>query len=183
MHRLIVSLLLCLLLAACASTHMPAPLVQLPTLRLPPSALPQPLQLQQRLQFRFGSHERELDALLEADGSEVRLAVQAMGQTGVRMVWDGATLQQTRAPWLPPQVRGERVLDDLQFALWPVAAIRAALPAGWTLVETGGQRRLEQDGKAWLLLEPLPDGRVRLRNLAEGYELVIESLDMEQAPP
>ncbi|MCS4236537.1 DUF3261 domain-containing protein [Stenotrophomonas rhizophila] len=183
MHRLIVSLLLCLLLAACASTRMPAPLVQLPTLRLPPSALPQPLQLQQRLQFRFGSHERELDALLEADGSEVRLAVQAMGQTGVRMVWDGATLQQTRAPWLPPQVRGERVLDDLQFALWPVAAIRAALPAGWTLVETGGQRRLEQDGKAWLLLEPLPDGRVRLRNLAEGYELVIESLDMEQAPP
>lgn len=183
MHRLIVSLLLCLLLAACASMRMPAPLVQLPTLRLPPSALPQPLQLQQRLQFRFGSHERELDALLEADGSEVRLAVQAMGQTGVRMVWDGATLQQTRAPWLPPQVRGERVLDDLQFALWPVAAIRAALPAGWTLVETGGQRRLEQDGKAWLLLEPLPDGRVRLRNLAEGYELVIESLDMEQAPP
>lgn len=183
MHRLIVSLLLCLLLAACASTRMPAPLVQLPTLRLPPSALPQPLQLQQRLQFRFGSHERELDALLEADVSEVRLAVQAMGQTGVRMVWDGATLQQTRAPWLPPQVRGERVLDDLQFALWPVAAIRAALPAGWTLVETGGQRRLEQDGKAWLLLEPLPDGRVRLRNLAEGYELVIESLDMEQAPP
>jgi hypothetical protein len=182
-HRLIVFLLLCLLLAACASTRMPAPLVQLPTLRLPPSALPQPLQLQQRLQFRFGSHERELDALLEADGSEVRLAVQAMGQTGVRMVWDGATLQQTRAPWLPPQVRGERVLDDLQFALWPVAAIRAALPAGWTLVETGGQRRLEQDGKAWLLLEPLPDGRVRLRNLAEGYELVIESLDMEQAPP
>lgn len=183
MHRLIVSLLLCLLLAACASTRMPAPLVQLPTLRLPPSVLPQPLQLQQHLQFRFGSHERELDALLEADGSEVRLAVQAMGQTGVRMVWDGATLQQTRAPWLPPQVRGERVLDDLQFALWPVAAIRAALPAGWTLVETGGQRRLEQDGKAWLLLEPLPDGRVRLRNLAEGYELVIESLDMEQAPP
>jgi hypothetical protein len=182
-HRLIVSLLLCLLLAACASTRMPAPLVQLPTLRLPPSALPQPLQLQQRLQFRFGSHERELDALLEADGSEVRLAVQAMGQTGVRMVWDGATLQQTRAPWLPPQVRGERVLDDLQFALWPVAAIRGALPAGWTLVETGGQRRLEQAGKAWLLLEPLPDGRVRLRNLAEGYELVIESLDMEQAPP
>lgn len=183
MHRLIASLLLCLLLASCASTRMPAPLVQLPTLQLAPSALPQPLQLQQRLQFRFGTHERELDALLEADGSQVRLAVQAMGQTGVRMVWDGTTLEQTRAPWLPPQVRGERVLDDLQFALWPAAAIRAALPAGWTLVDSGGERRLEQGGKAWLLVEPLPDGRVRLRNLAEGYELVIESLDMEQAPP
>lgn len=180
MHRLILALLLGVLLAACASTRMPAPLVQLPTLQLPPSALPAPLQLQQRLQFRFGTHERELDALLEADGQQVRLAVQAMGQTGVRMVWDGRTLEQTRAPWLPPQVRGERVLDDLQFALWPADAIRAALPDGWTLVETGGGRRLEQGGTAWLVLEPLADGRVKLRNLAEGYELVIESLDMGQ---
>lgn len=183
MQRLILTLLLCLALAACASTRMPAPLVRLPTLQLAPSALPQPLQLQQRLQFRFGTHERELDALLEADAGQVRLAVQAMGQTGVRMVWDGTTLEQTRAPWLPPQVRGERVLDDLQFALWPAAAIRAALPAGWRLVESGPERRLEQAGKAWLLLEPLPDGRVRLRNLAEGYELVIQSLDMEQVQP
>jgi len=180
-HRLILTLLFGVLLAACASTRMPAPLVQLPTLQLAPSALAEPLQLQQRLQFRFGSHERELDALLEADGEQVRLAVQAMGQTGVRMVWDGHTLEQTRAPWLPPQVRGERVLDDLQFALWPADAIRAALPADWRLVEADGGRRLEQAGKAWLVLEPLDDGQVRLRNLAEGYELVIESLDMGQA--
>ena len=66
MQRLILTLLLSLLLAACASTRMPTPLVQLPTLQLAPSALPQPVQLQQRLQFRFGSHQRELDALLEA---------------------------------------------------------------------------------------------------------------------
>ncbi|WP_411852575.1 DUF3261 domain-containing protein [Stenotrophomonas sp. LGBM10] len=183
MQRLIVALLLCVLLAGCASTRMPTPLAQLPVLQLAPSALPQPLQLQQRLQFRFGSHERDLDALLEADGEQVRLAVQAMGQTGVRMVWDGKTLVQTRAPWLPPQVRGERVLDDLQFALWPAAAIRAALPPGWTLVDADGSRRLEQDGRAWLVLEPLAPGRQRLRNLAEGYELVIESLDMEQTQP
>ena len=97
------------------------------------------------------------------------------------MVWDGHTLEQTRAPWLPPQVRGERVLDDLQFALWPADAIRAKLPAGWSLVEADGGRRLEQGGKAWLVLEPLDGGRLRLRNLAEGYELVIESLEMGQA--
>lgn len=181
MHRLILALLLCVALAACASTRMPAPKVQLPTLQLAPSALPAPLQLQQRLQFRFGSHERTLDALLEADHDEVRLAVQAMGQTGVRMVWDGRQLQQTRAPWLPAQVRGERVLDDLQFALWPADAIRAVLPAGWTLEDADGIRRLQQDGQTWLERDTLPDGRVRLRNLAEGYELVIESLDMGQA--
>lgn len=180
MQRLILTLLLGLLLAACASTRMPTPLVQLPTLQLAPSGLPQPVQLQQRLQFRFGSHERELDALLEVDAEQVRLAVQAMGQTGVRMVWDGQHLEQTRAPWLPPQVRGERVLDDLQFALWPATAIRAALPDGWSLQETDGVRSLVQGGTPWLVRETLPDGRVRLRNLAEGYELVIESMDMGQ---
>ncbi|MEG2804471.1 DUF3261 domain-containing protein [Stenotrophomonas sp.] len=182
MQRLILILMLGLL-ASCASTRMPAPKVQLPALRLAPSALPEPLQLQQRLQFRFGSHERELDALLEADHDQVRLAVQAMGQTGVRMTWDGTTLEQTRAPWLPPQVRGERVLDDLQFALWPADAIRAALPPGWHLVDHGDTRRLEQGDTAWLMLDTDPDGRMRLRNLAEGYELMIESLDMEQAHP
>ena len=34
MHRLILALLLCVGLAACASTRMPAPKVQLPTLKL-----------------------------------------------------------------------------------------------------------------------------------------------------
>ncbi|MNV44553.1 hypothetical protein D3C71_1363180 [compost metagenome] len=77
-------------------------------------------------------------------------------------------------------MRGERVLDDLQFALWPAAAIRAALPAGWTLQETDGVRSLVQGGTPWLVRDTLPDGRVRLRNLAEGYELVIESMDMGQ---
>ncbi|MCW4455922.1 DUF3261 domain-containing protein [Flavobacterium sp. MXW15] len=182
MRRLIALLLTCVL-AACASTRAPAPAVRLPTLQLPPAALPQPLQLQQKLHFSFGRHQRELDALLEADAGSVRLAVQAMGQTGVRLQWDGRELTQQRAPWLPPQVRGERVLDDLQFALWPAAAIRAALPADWELREDGGVRRLQRDGIAWLVLEAGEDGVLRLRNLAEGYELEIESVAMDGNGP
>src|SRR5690606_2285468 len=135
----IAAVALCLLLAACAG-RMPRPEVQLPPLRLAPSSLPAPLALQQHLPFRFGSHQRDLDALLEADAGQVQLAVQAMGQTGVRLQWDGQQLTQQRAPWLPPQVRAERVLDDLQFALWPSAAIAAALPAGWRLADDGQLR-------------------------------------------
>lgn len=83
MQRLIfrtAALLLCLLLAACAG-RMPKPQVELPPLRLAPASLPTPLALQQQLHFRFGTHERDLDALLEADAQQVQLAVQAMGQT------------------------------------------------------------------------------------------------------
>jgi len=184
-QRLILRLtatLLCLLLAACAS-RTPRPLVALPPLRLPPSSLPTPLALQQQLHFRFGRHERDLDALLEADAQQVRLAVQAMGQTGVRLQWDGQQLTQQRAPWLPPQVRGERVLDDLQFALWPTAAIAAAVPAGWQVADDGRLRTLTRDGHTWLQLERMDDGSVQLDNRAEGYSLRIESVDMNPQEP
>lgn len=182
MQRLIALALACML-TACAG-HAPRAVAQLlPPLRLPPASLPAPLALQQQLHFRFGNHARDLDALLEADSQQVRLAVQAMGQTGVRLQWDGHTLTQQRAPWLPPQVRAERVLDDLQFALWPAPAIRAVLPADWQLVQDGPQRRLERDGHVWLLVETQADGRQRLRNLAEGYELEIESVAMDGSQP
>lgn len=181
MRRLIV-LALAALLAACAG-RTPRAAVELPPLRLPPSSLPAPLAMQQQLHFRFGNHERALGALLEADAQQVRLAVQAMGQTGVRLSWDGHTLEQQRAPWLPPQVRAERVLDDLQFALWPVAAIAAALPECWTVDDDGRQRVLRHAGSTWLLLEREAGGALLLHNHAEGYSLRIESLDMLAPEP
>lgn len=184
MQRLIVrfsAVLLCLLLAACAS-RMPRPLVELPPLRLSPASLPAPLALQQQLHFRFGSHERDLDALLEADAQQVQLAVQAMGQTGVRLQWDGQQLTQQRAPWLPPQVRAERVLDDLQFALWPVAAIAQVLPPEWSVHDDGRRRELRHGDRAWLVLERAQDGLLRLDNQAERYTLEIRSADLQGAP-
>lgn len=172
---------LLLVLTACA--HVPArPAVELPPLRLAPSTLGHALSTQQRLHFTFGRHERDMDALLEADADEVRLLVQAMGQVGVRLFWDGKELKQQRAPWLPPQVRAGRVLDDLQFVLWPAAAIRAVLPPQWTLRETGGVRELLHDGQVWLSVSEAADGRMRLDNRAEGYQLEIESVASEAAP-
>lgn len=171
-----------LLLAACAGLGMPRPAIELPPLRLAPAALGRSLALQQRLVFSYGEHRSTLDALLEADPDEVRLAVQALGQTGVTLRWDGHVLEQHRATWLPPQVRAERVLDDLQFALWPADAVRAALPAGWTVVEREGERRLEHEGRAWLVLERRDPQHQRLRNLAEGYALEIESAPLDIEP-
>lgn len=164
-----------LVLAACASAP-PRATVELPPLRLSPASLGKTISLQQRLHFSFGTQQRDMDALLEADDQEVRLLVQAMGQSGVRLSWDGKQLQQQRAPWLPPAVRGERVLDDLQFTLWPADAIRTALPQGWTLDEAGGVRSLQRDGHTWLRASGDPaSGQATLENLTEGYRLEIES--------
>jgi hypothetical protein len=174
-RRLIALLVACLLLAACA-TRPPGPAVVLPALRLAPSALGHDLAVQQRLVFRFGSHVRELDALLEVDASDVRLAVQAMGRTGVRLQWDGKELVEQRAAWLPSAVRGERVLDDVQFSLWPADAIRAVLPAGWELVERDGFRELRRNGQVWLQREQVDATTLRVRNGVDDYELMIESV-------
>lgn len=171
-----------LLLAACAGARVRTPAIALPPLQLAPASLGKTLALQQRLVFSYGTHRSTMDALLEADAHEVRLAVQALGQTGVTLRWDGHRLEQQRAPWLPAQVRGERVLDDLQFALWPTDAVRAALPADWTVVEQGDERRLEHQGRAWLVLQRRDDTHQNLRNLAEGYALDIESAPLDQSP-
>lgn len=181
MRRLIATALSALLLVACAHVA-PRPAVQLPALRLAPSALGHEVSLQQQLQFRFGAHERAMDALLEVDAVEVRLAVQALGQTGVRLSWDGQVLQQQRAAWLPETVRAERVLDDLQFVLWPADAIRRALPSTWTLQEEGPRRALVHAGTAWLSVTRIDGLHVQLVNHADGYVLDIRSAANE-APP
>lgn len=185
MRRLIVLAFASLLLAACASRGPVArPQAELPPLRLPPAALGKSLSLQQRLHFTFGTQQRDLDALLEADPDEVRLLVQAMGQSGVRLSWDGKELREQRAPWLPPAVRGERVLDDLQFVLWPADAIRAALPSGWTLEERDGERSLQHQGHVWLRSSGnAANSNATLENLAEGYRLQIESASGTEASP
>lgn len=187
MRRLTILVLACVLsvslLTACAHRAPGPAAVQLPALRLQPAALGTALALQQRLRFVFGTQQRELDALLEADAAEVRLAVQALGQSGVRLQWDGRQLQQQRAPWLPAAVRGERVLDDLQFALWPLDAIREALPAGWTVEEQGGVRQLKQGGTAWLISTQSSVHTIRLENRAEGYRLDIETLQQPEPVP
>ena len=178
MLRLLLCALMPLWLLACA--HAPpastkavsAP--ELPRLRMTPAALGQSVSLQQRLEFRIGGQSRVLDGLLEVDAEAVRL------------VWDGERLEQRRAPWLPSAVRGERVLDDLQFALWPAEAIRQVLPPGWSLRDDGRVRELEAGGHAWLVLERLDDRRLQLHNRAEGYSLLItsaQSLPSTEAGP
>lgn len=175
-------ILLCLFLAGCAALS-PRPRQALPPLRLAPKALGYELALQQQLRFHFGPHTRTLDAMLEVDAHEVRLLVQAMGQAGVRVLWDGQTLQQQRADWLPASVRAERVLDDLQFALWPVDEIRAVLPPEWSVRLNGPTRALIHAGAVWLSVTHPGAEHMHLVNRAEGYALDIDSIETDDTRP
>ena len=81
--------------------------------------------------------------LLEADAGTTRLAALAGGQVLARCT-AGTRLQVSRSPWAPAELMPERILSDLQLALWPSAAVAAAaLPPGWTLAEGPGWRELQ----------------------------------------
>jgi hypothetical protein len=162
-------------LGACATAPARAPAHETPQLRLAPALLGRPLNLQQHLALQAPGHDQQLDVLLEADEHHLRLAVVAMGQVAARLDWDGTTLTEDRAPWWPQAVSGSRILSDLQLTLWPAAAIRAALPAGWTLAESGDVRTLSEDGDVVTVITRTGPSLVELEQRREHFKLKIES--------
>lgn len=186
LHRLLLAGLAALL-AACA--HAPRrDTAPLPELALAPAAFDGTVSLAQRLTFaRLDGRSvaaHPLDALLEIDAGAVRLAALALSRRILSLTWDGKRLDVDRDPQLPPQVDPARVLRDVQLVLWPAAAIRAALPAGWTLREAERQRELLHGERVAVAIRYATAsrwaGEVVLENRHEGYRLTIAS--HEQAP-
>jgi hypothetical protein len=80
----------------------------------------------------------------------------------------------------PAVVRAEDVLEDIQLTLWPVDAIRKALPTGWQIEENGLRRTLVLAGMPVMVIDysgaPRWSGKVVLSNLRYRYRLTIESV-------
>ena len=177
MQRLIATLVLAGALAGCVTAR---PVSQgSPQLRLAPALLGRTLNLQQHITVTAPGHEQAIDVLLEADAAHVQLGVVAMGQVAARLSWDGVTLTEDRASWWPQVVSGARILSDLQLTLWPVDAIRAALPPGWELVRQGNVRTLSQDGVVVTVVTRTSPQVVELDQLREHFKLKIESRDAD----
>lgn len=181
------ALLLCAALAAgCAGPAAPgaSPRAAAATgpalLRLPPASLQRELRLQQHITVEYAKHGRterhELLALLEADAARTRLAAVAGGQVLARLDWDGSELKAVRSPWAPAELQPERILSDLQLSLWPAAAIREALPGGWSLDDTPALRRLRQDHETVAEVR-FPDAATTVfTQYRDGYRLTIRTL-------
>jgi uncharacterized protein DUF3261 len=174
--RWAVSLGLAAVLAgACAAPPQSARL----GLRLPPAALGASVSLQQHLTVEQGGRVVEFDVALEVDDHEVNLVGLVLGRRVLTLHYDGQTLDTWRDPMVPPQLRGEDVLEDLQLTLWPVESIRGDLPKGWRIEDNGPRRILLWDGELVTLIfysgEPRWSGEVVLRNLRYHYKLTIQT--------
>mgnify|MGYP001150737533 CR=1 FL=1 len=176
----------CLLaLAACTT----APASQAPArlgLKLAPASLGANISLQQHLTVERHGRVDQLDAALEVDRQQFSMVGLVLGQRVLSMNYDGKTLQSWRHPMLPSQVRVEDVMEDTQLTLWPLAAIREALPAGWQIEQQGLRRTLSLQGEPVMVIDysaPTPwDGKVELNNLRYHYRLTIESVSDAAAP-
>lgn len=169
-----------LAVSACAGLEsQPAPPARL-GLKLAPQALGEAVSLQQHLTVERNGRVDELDVALEIDSRSLELVGLAFGQRVLTLHYDGATLQSWRHIMLPSQVRSEDVLEDLQLALWPVEAIRQALPAGWSVEEQGLQRTLSSDNVPIMTIaysgQPRWLGEIKLANLKYHYRLTIQSV-------
>ncbi|QIY81741.1 DUF3261 domain-containing protein [Chromobacterium violaceum] len=179
--RRLLPLFAALLLAACQSAP---PSASLPAISLTPASLGEDLSLTQRLspgplEARHGQASPPLDVQLEVADGMLRLAGLALGQRILTLSWDGKALQSQRSPLLPSSVDEARIVRDIQLAYWPLSALRAVLPPGWTLDEENGARVLRQNGEEALRVtsqaSPAWRGHSELTNRREGYRLSIDS--------
>jgi hypothetical protein len=142
--------------------------------------------LQQHLTVERHGRVDQLDAALEVDRQQFSMVGLVLGQRVLSMNYDGKTLQSWRHPMLPSQVRVEDVMEDTQLTLWPLAAIREALPPGWQIEQQGLRRTLSLQGEPVMVIDysaPTPwDGKVELNNLRYHYHLTIESVSDAAAP-
>ncbi len=149
-------------------------------LKLPPATLGASISLRQHLSVEREGQIDELEAALEVDPQRLDLVGLALGQRVLTLHYDGETLQSWRHSRLPAQLRDEDVLEDLQLTIWPVDAIRAALPAGWRIEESDLRRTLLMHDVPVMVIDysgqPRWIGKIELSNLRHHYRLMIQSV-------
>jgi uncharacterized protein DUF3261 len=176
--RFLVALDLVVLTVGACATAIPIP-ARL-GLKLAPATLGTSISLQQHLTVQREDRIDELDAALEVDSERLDLVGLALGQRVLSLHYDGRELQTWRHSLLPAGLRGEDVLEDLQLTLWPLEAIRGALPAGSRVEEIGLRRTLLIGDVPVVVIdysgEPHWNGKIELVNLRYHYRLTIQSV-------
>ena len=171
-------LMLLPLLAACSSIWVGTPETT-PRFALPPAALGQEVTLAQRLRFSYLGVARSMDAALEVDADNVRLAALLGGQTVLSLDWNGKKLDVRKAEWVPEAMDAAQVLSDLQFVFWPSRALQESLPAGWQIVDSAQRRELRQGTRVVISADYTGQGisasHVHLERTDFSYSLDIDS--------
>lgn len=168
-------------LSACALLpQFPPPPLPL----LAPASLGMPRASSQVLDVAFRQREFTLQCVVQVTPQEMTLiALAPLGQRAFTLNYDGQKVTADISPYVPKNLPPQRVLADLQLALWPLKAWQTQNASGdgqWEVSEPrAGLRRLRHNDR---LIEEVHyadadpwNGRFWLVNLALGYTLDIQS--------
>lgn len=187
-----VTLTLALALAGCASAPDaidPARVVDIApgvTLTLPPNpALGRTVEAAQLVTARYQDHVFAFEGRVSVTPERFLLVgLDTMGRRALTVTWTAAGVGFDAASWLPDTVRPGNILADIVLIYWPDAAVRAAL-AGATLDSGAGGRTVRgADGAELVHIDydtataGAWSGHPRLRNLAWGYALDVQSREV-----
>jgi hypothetical protein len=158
----------------------PAP-VPPPSAFAPPGAL-SPRSASQVVHAAFGARVATLRTAVQLDAAGLKLVgVTASGMRVFTAAWDGERVTAERGPFVPKEVSPERVLADIQLALWPLESLqRAYAGSGRSVAEPfPGVRRLTRDGALvaevhYASADPW-NGRLWVVSFEYGYSLTIDT--------
>ncbi|HTP39201.1 MAG TPA: DUF3261 domain-containing protein [Steroidobacteraceae bacterium] len=148
---------------------------------LAPASLGQTRQFTQLLRGDYGDTSFSLRCVVSIDDRQLSvIGLTALGQRAFTLKYDGAQLDEERAPQLPQAIGGVQLLNDLQLVYWPLPALQKAWQtAGGEVSEPyPGTRRLKRGGRLVAEVHYAADawsGRVWLRHFDTPYSLFIET--------
>ena len=177
---LLLSLLPSLLLGACA--HTPRADVSALPRALAPVAAVSPRSASQVIHAAYGDRAITLRTALQVDNAVIKLVgVTATGQRLFTAAYDGQSVSAERGVFVPADIEPERVLADMQLALWPLPALREALGGAYEVSEPfAGVRRLKRSGRLVAEVHYASDdpwvGRLWLVSFEHGYSLTVDTV-------
>lgn len=176
------SVLLALLLSACATVSAPPASTASALPVLPAASLGQPRSAQQIVRAAFADSEATMQCVVEI--TPQRMSVVALNAMGLRLfsvaVEDGQTSVE-RMPGVPEQIQPERILSDIQLAFWPLEKLQQSYRGTpWQVSEPfAGTRRLKREGRLIAEVHYAQSsknpwsGHLWLSNYEFGYSLAV----------
>ncbi len=168
--------------SAGAAPPIPAPPASPPRIFAPPEAL-SPRSASQVIHAAYGNRVASLRTAVQIDSDGLKVV--GVTATGMRLFsasFDGERVSAERSPFVPKEVSPERVLADMQLALWPLASLqRAYADSGLTVSEPiPGVRRVVNGDRLIAEVHYASDdawtGRLWFVNFEFGYSLTIDTI-------
>jgi hypothetical protein len=154
-------------------------------LRLPAAAaLGRSVESAQLVRAEYGGERFVFEAHLSVTPQRLLMAcVDLLGREALSLRWEGRILSAKTAPWLPDAIRPDNMLADLMLIAWPTDSLRVGLASsdavlsegpGWRSVSVAGSEMIRAEyasASPW-------NGAVTYRNLAWGYELDVQAVEL-----